>query len=269
MYVTVVDQAGAPVRTLTPSDIVVREDNVAREILRIVPAEDPMQIAVLVDTSATARDDIAYIREALPAFAAALTEGDAGAKNQIALVAFGERPTILTDYTSNRATLQKGIDRIWSANMSGAYLVDAVLEVSQGFKKRDARRPVMVIIAAEGTESSYRYSDQVLTPLRNTGAAFHVLMLGTPASIRTDEDRSRATVLDEGPRTSGGSHEQVLTPLGLKTRLTQLADVLTHQYRVTYSRPQTLIPPERITVSAKNADLTARGTVINDTTSRP
>ena len=269
MYVTVVDQAGAPVQSLTPSDVIVREDNVSREVLRVVPAEDPMQIAILVDTSATARDDIAYIREALPPFVAALTSGDAGAKNQIALVGIGERPTILTDYTSNRATLQKGIDRVWSTTGSGAYLVDAVFETSQGFTKRDAKRPVIVAIVAEGQESSYKFYDQVLTPLRNTGAAFHVLMLGTPATERTDEDRSRATVLDEGTRTTGGSREQVLTPLGLKTRLAQLADVLMHQYRVTYARPQTLIPPEHITVSAKKAELTARGTVINDPQTRP
>ena len=34
-----------------------------------------MQIAILVDTSATARDDIAYMREALPSFVEALTDG--------------------------------------------------------------------------------------------------------------------------------------------------------------------------------------------------
>jgi VWFA-related protein len=264
MYVSVVDRAGAPVPNMTPADVIVREDNLAREVLRVVPATDPMQIAILVDTSGTARDDIAYMRDALPSFIGTLTSGETGAKNQVALVGLGERPTILTDYTNDRATLQKGIDRVWSTTNSGAYLVDAVLEISQGFKKRDAKRPVIVAVVAEGQEASYRSYDQALTALRNSGAAFHVLMLGTPAAPRTTEDRSRDTVLDEGTRTTGGRREQVLSPLGLKTRLTQLADVLTHEYRVTYSRPQTLIPPERIKVSAKNPELTASGTVIND-----
>ena len=269
MYVSVVDQTGAPVQNLTPSDVIVREDNVSREVLRVTPAQDPMQIAILVDTSTTARDDIPYIREALPSFIATLTSGDAGGKNQVALVGIGDRPTILTDYTNDRPTLQKGIDRVWSTRAAGAYLVDAILEVSQGFKKRDAKRPVIVAIVAEGPESSFRNYDQALTPLRTAGAAFHAVMLGTPFIGITDEDRSRARVLDDGPRGTGGNREQLMTPLGLKTRLTQLADVLTHQYRVTYARPQTLIPPERITVSAKNAQQTARGTVISDSQTRP
>src|ERR1700686_3748723 len=41
MYVSVVDQAGAPVLDLGPSDFIVREDNVAREVLKVVPADEP------------------------------------------------------------------------------------------------------------------------------------------------------------------------------------------------------------------------------------
>ena len=39
----------------------------------------------------------------------------------------------------------------------------------------------------------------------------------------------------------------------------QLAEELTHQYKVTYARPQTLIPPDRVTVSAAKPGLTIRG----------
>src|SRR5213592_3770342 len=115
MYVSVVNEAGAPVPDLGPSDFVVREDNVAREVLRVAPADEPMQVALLVDTSQTARDDIPYMRTALPPFVTALTNpNDAGRKNEVALIAFGERPTIFTDYTTSFAALQKGINRVWS-----------------------------------------------------------------------------------------------------------------------------------------------------------
>jgi hypothetical protein len=36
--------------------------------------------------------------------------------------------------------------------------------------------------------------------------------------------------------------------------------VLTHTYKVTYARRDSLIPPERVTVTARRADLTALGT---------
>jgi hypothetical protein len=46
--------------------------------------------------------------------------------------------------------------------------------------------------------------------------------------------------------------------------LKQIANELTHQYRVTFARPQSLIPPQRTTVSATKPGLTARGTLVKD-----
>src|SRR5258708_3831624 len=146
MYVSVVNEAGAPVPDLGTADFVVREDNVAREVLRVEPAVDPMQVAVLVDNSAASRDNISHMRQALPSFVAALTDGPAGQRNEVTIIAIGERPTVLTDYTTNRAALQKGIDRIWALQDSGAYLLDGIIEVCQGFKKREAGRPVIVAL---------------------------------------------------------------------------------------------------------------------------
>jgi len=54
MFVSVVDQAGAPVPNLGPSDFLVREDDLSREVLRVAPATDPMQVAILVDNSTAA-----------------------------------------------------------------------------------------------------------------------------------------------------------------------------------------------------------------------
>jgi hypothetical protein len=270
LYVSVVNEAGAPVPDLGPSDFLVREDNVAREVLRVAPADEPMQIAVLVDTSQTARDNVSYMRMALPPFVTALTNpNEAGAKNDVALIAFGERPTIVTDYTSRVSELQKGISRIWSQQEAGAYLLDALIEVCQGIKKREARRPVIVAIAIEGPELSYRQYDQVLGPLRDSGAPFYALMIGTPTGDISDEGRSRSIVLDRGPAETGGRRDQLLTGMALNDRLKQLATQLTHQYRVTYARPQTLIPPERVTVSTPRPGLTARGTPAKERQEKP
>jgi len=260
MFVSVVDDAGAPVLNLGPSDFVVREDNVAREVLKVEPADEPMQIAVLVDTSQQARNDISHVRTALPGFVTALTNpNEAGRKNDVAIIAFGERPQIFTDFTSNVAELQKGVNRIWSQQGSGAYFLDAVVETSQGFKKREAKRPVIVAIVAEGRELSYRYHEQVLGPLKDSGAMFYVLMVGTPVNDLTDEGRSRAIVTDQGTATTGGRRDQLLTPMALTDRLKGLASELTHMYRVTYAHPQTLIPPEKVTVATTRSGATAHG----------
>jgi hypothetical protein len=202
------------------------------------------------------------MRTALPPFLAALTDGPL--KSEVAIIAFGERPTTFSDYTTNRATLQKGVDRIWSQQGSGAYLLDAVAEISVGFKKKESRRPVIVAVAAEGREFSYRQYDQVLEALAGGGAAFYAVMLGTPSSSVSQEAISRNIVLDRGPASSGGRRDQLLSAMALGERLKQLADQLTHMYKVTYARPQSLIPPEKVTVAANGAGRTARGTLIKD-----
>ena len=267
LYVTALTDGGAPAADLGPSDFLVREDNIAREVLKVEPAVEPMQIAVLVDTSQGARDDISQIRTALPAFVKALTTGEV--KNEVAIVAIGERPTVYTNYTFQQKELQKGIDRIWSIQGSGAYLLDGIIEVCQGFKKRDARRPVIVAILSEGPELSTAQHDQVIEPLRAGHVAFHAITMGRPSTSFSDETRNRNLVLDQGPRLSGGRREELLTSMALGGKLTQLADELTHQYKVTYAHPQSLIPPERVTVSAAKHGISARGTLIKEDKARP
>lgn len=262
LYVTIVTDAGAPVPDLGPADFIVREDNIAREVLRVEPATEPMQIALLVDTSHAARDNIAHMRTALPAFVSALTAGTV--RNEVALIAFGERPTILTEYTNDRAALQKGINRIWAQEGSGAYLLDAVFETCQGIKKRESRRPVIVAIAVEGDEYSFHQYDQVLETLGASGAPFYPIMLGQPSSSTSDESRSRQIVLGRGPASSGGRLDQLLSSMALADTLKRLANQLTHQYKVTYARPQSLIPPEKVTVAAAAPGRTARRTLVKD-----
>jgi hypothetical protein len=267
MYVSALTDAGAPIPDLGPSDFVVREDKMAREVLKVEPAVDSMQIAILVDTSQGARNDISHMRSALPPFIKALTTGEV--KNEVAIIAIGERPTVFTNYTYNQVELKKGVDRIWSTQGSGAYLLDGIIETCQGFKKRGAQRPVIVAILSEGPELSNRQHDQVLEPLHATGAAFHAITMGRPSTSLSDETRNRNLVLDEGPRETGGRREELLTSMALADKLTQLADELTHQYKVTYARPQSLIPPEKVTVSAAKPGVIARGTLIKEEKGRP
>ena len=165
--------------------------------------------------------------------------------------------------------MTKAVDRLWEETLnSGYYLLNGIIEVSQGFKKRESARPVIVAITGEGAELSNRQPDQVLAPLRDSGAAMHVISIGVPAAGVSDEVRYRNTVVDEGTRVSGGMHTQLLAGSALPARLQQLANVLTHSYRVTYAHPDSLIPPQRITVAARRADLTAFGSPDRDQQAR-
>lgn len=257
LFASILDSKGAPVLEISPSDVIVREDKIQREVLRVSPADEPMQVALLVDNSQAAEPRIRDYREALPALISGiLGDPHARAKHQISIVTMAERPTINTDYTSDEALLRKGAGRIFSMAGSGTYLLDAILEVSQGIAKRGAVRPVIVVVTTEGPDLSYRQYQQVLEKLKVGGAQLHVVTLGTPV-VHGDD---RNIVVAQGPRDSGGSYDNLLTSMALKTRLEQLAAELTSQFSVTYSRPQSLIPPERVTVTAAKPGLTVRGT---------
>ena len=270
LYVSMTDQSGAPVPNLGPTDFIVREDNVAREVLRVVPATDPMQIAILVDNSTAAAPQVPHIRRALPAFVEMMTRPTAsGQRNEVALITLGSRPTILADYSIDPGPPTKAIDRVWEETLnSGYYLLNGIIEVTQGFKKREAARPVIVAIVTEGAELSGRHPDQVLTPLADSGAAFHVITLGPPAVGVSDEVRFRNTVVDQGPRVSGGTRSQLLTGSALPAKLQQLGNVLSQTYKVTYGHPDSLIPPKRVTVTARRAEVTAHGTPIKEPQAR-
>jgi hypothetical protein len=265
MYVSVVNEQGAPVSDLGPSDFIVREDRVEREVLRAGPATDPIHVAVLVDNSAAARDGISDLRKALHDFInVMMMQPDLTGKNEMALTTLADRPTIVTDYTTNAAELHKGVDRIFSQPGSGTLLLEGIIEICKGIKARETKRPVIVAVTTEGLEFSERYHDLVLEPLKSSGASFHALVVGPMSRGTSDAERERGIVLDEGTSLTGGRRENVLTSMSLPAKLKELATELTHQYLVTYAHPESLIPPERITVASKRPGLTARGVVVKE-----
>lgn len=253
IYASVVDNRGRPVTGLTAADFTVREDGVAREVLAAREADAPLQIALLVDDSQAAMDATVYLREGLAAFLERLH-----GRAEIALITTGERPTVLAPYTKDTSLLQERIKRIFPRSGSGAYLLDAVFDASRGLAKREGERRAIVAVTFEGTEYSNRQHAQVLQELTRSGATLHVLAVGTPSGSLNDEMRNRNILIGEGTERTGGRRDQVLALAGLPERLKALADELLHQYVITYSRPDTLIPPEKVEVSTTRPNLTVR-----------
>ena len=253
VYVSVLGAKDAPVTGLTAADFVIREDGVAREVLKAEPATDSMQIVLLVDDSQAATDAVQPTREGLTAFIDKL-QGRA----EIGIVTIGDRATTLVPPTTDSSALKKGVNRIFARSGAGAYLLDAIMDVSRGFEQRQATRPVIVALTMEGIEFSNLQHDTVLTQLAASGASLHVLAVGTPSASMADEMRNRNMVLAEGTARTGGRRDQVLTPSGIAEALPRVAGELLNQYKVTYSRPETLIPPEKIQATVSRPGVTVR-----------
>jgi VWFA-related protein len=254
ILVSVVDSRGAPVEDLTETDLVIREDGVAREVLRVRQAEDPIQLALIIDNSQAASDSVLRLREGLAAFLERLH-----GRADITLITIGERPTTLAPFTRDTELLQKRTGAIFGRPGAGAYLLDGIVEASRSLARRqEARRAIVVLTFEHAVEYSNLQREQVLAELEKSGAALHVIAVGRPSDSLRDEMRNRNMVIAEGTERTGGRRDLVLADSGIPDRLRQAADELVHQYAVTYGAPDRLIPPERVEVSTTRPNLTAR-----------
>ena len=261
VWVSVLDEDGAPVDGLGSGDFVVEEDGEAREVLRVGPASTAMQVAVLVDISSAAQSVIPDIRGGLASLVTKLHQD-----HEIALVAFGQRPQILVESTRQLERLENGIGRIFAFPSSAAYLLDALVETARGFERRESSRPVIVVVATDGIDYSNRDARQTLDALDEAGVATHVLLLRDNANLGLRNDpaladtlRERDMALSQGPDRTGGRRRDLLMGRAFTSALRELAVMLSSQYEVVYSRPARLIPPDEITVRMRQDELTAYG----------
>jgi VWFA-related protein len=254
VFVSAVDARGNPVDGLGPADFTITEDGRQREVLRVTPALEPIDIALLIDNSAAANRTISPTREAIRAFVAQMAVG-----NQIAIIGLADRPTILVDFTSSPERLEQGVGRLFAMSGSGMTLLDAIVETSNGLRKRDAPRAVIVPIITTGAEFTNRYARDVTAALTASGAALHAIVVGN-LPMGSTEERERAMAISQGTRDTGGQHVTLLAESAIEQTLQRLARELASQYKVVYGRPESLIPPEKIVVESPRAGVTMRGT---------
>jgi len=255
-YVTVVDSATErPVTDVTAGQIIIREDGNRREVLSVSPATSDMTVAVIIDNSQAASPTITDLRKALATFLDTIQ-----GLGPVGLFSVADRPTILREYTTSQKELQDAAGRVFHVPSSGATLLDTIADVAKGIGRRTSDRAAIVVVTGENTDfSTLQYRD-VLETLRDSGAMLYVTVLVNPnGSMSTDEARNRATVLDRGPRESGGTRTDVLTSMSFEARLKALGQMLTSQYRVTYAQPQSLIPPEKFEALSAKPGLEVRG----------
>src|SRR5437868_2774241 len=107
----VTDSAGHPLSGLRPDNFRITEDGQPQTISNFGTTETPFEIALLLDTSGSTRDDVALIRAAANSFIEALRPGD-----RVGIVAFNTAQTVsdpiatvdvLTPLTSDRESLRQ------------------------------------------------------------------------------------------------------------------------------------------------------------------
>ena len=294
IVVSAVDSDGIPITDLTPSDIIITEDGIRREVLGVRRDTEPKQIALLVDTSQAAGPAIQDFKKAAGAFVESMSEG-----HDISIISFGGTPRILTGATVSPAQLRDGVGKIFSYSNTASYLLDAVSESVQGFQRRSAPRPIIVVLTTRGVDYSNADDLSTLDRLKDAGVAMHAIVfaqspvggigLGEGFSERSNRGLGQASsqpdlaptrpptadlhphqsrpleldrFLQQGPTQTGGRRRDLQTFTSAERAVNDLTAQLQSQYLVVYSRPAMLIPPEHIQVAAGRDGLDVRGTPV-------
>lgn len=198
----VTDASGRPLSGLKPENFRVIEDGQVQTIANFGTAETPFEIALLLDTSGSTREDVALIRSAANSFIQALRPGD-----RVGVVAFNTAQTVaepvatvevLTPLTSDRDALRSAIENLGSSNGTPYY--DALERVADSIfreqPKDDIRGRRAVVALTDGVDSASN-SDFANAKMRlsRAGIACYFIQVNTEDFV---EDRLMKDCQDDG-----------------------------------------------------------------------
>ena len=114
-----------------------------------------MQVVLIVDDSQASNDALQPLREGLTAFSTRST----ARRNR--LVTSGDRSHLATPARRQCAVSKPASTESFRGRASGRTCSTRLVEVSQGLQKREAKRPVIVVLTLEGETE---FSNRVSTP---------------------------------------------------------------------------------------------------------
>ena len=198
----VTDATGRPLSGLKPENFRLIEDGQPQTISNFGTTQTPFEIALLLDTSGSTRDDVALIRSAANSFIEALRPGD-----RVGIVSFNTAQTannttatveVLSTLTGDRGELRKSIENLGSS--SGTPYYDALESVVQSIFRdppgEDVRGRRAVVALTDGVDSASK-SDfgTAKLLLSRAGVACYFVQINTEDFV---EDRLMKDCQDDG-----------------------------------------------------------------------
>jgi len=198
----VTDRNGHPLTDLRAENFVVLEDGKAERLTNFATTETPFEIALLLDTSGSTREELGLIRDAANAFINALRPGD-----RVALVAFNNAPgngapkamvELLAPVTDDRKVLRRAIENLGTSN--GTPFYDALGRIADQIF-RDPPRPEIrgrraVVALTDGVDSTSDAGyEEARAKLLHAGVASYFIQVSTEDYV---EDRLLKDCQDDG-----------------------------------------------------------------------
>jgi hypothetical protein len=229
LSVAVTSAKGVPVTSLAVEELAVVENGVTREITRVERDARPLDVAILVDTSAAAGssyrlvlvDSVLHLIDKLPA------------GSRFTLWATGDRPTKLVDVGSDRVAAQKALQRMSPAG--GSTVLDAIVEAAKDLKKNEGERRAMVVVSAAGVEFSGRDRYQVVDAVAKDLDIFSAVLFEEGTSEAPEVLLSYEFVFGELAKRTGGLFERPLTAMAVEGVMQAIGVDLQSHMRISYA----------------------------------
>jgi Ca-activated chloride channel family protein len=182
----ITDRAGRPLLNLTQSNFTVFEDGKPQQIADFGATSAPFEVALLLDTSGSARSELQLIKRAAQNFINSLRPGD-----RVSIVAFRTdtkdgrsmaASEVLTNLTDDRTALAVAIERINTSNGTPYY--DSLLKVAETVFREPARpefrgRRAMVALTDGVDSTSISDFDEAKELLSKSGVICYFIQVNT------------------------------------------------------------------------------------------
>jgi Ca-activated chloride channel family protein len=148
--VVVTDRQGRYISSLNAEDFTLYQDGVKQTISFFGAEEEPLNVALLLDSSRSALDAMEQIQDAAQDFIRLLQPAD-----RAMVVSFDNNVSVLCPLTSDRKRLQNAVDQVDIGERIGTVMRDAVIEVvEQHFAKVKGRKAVILLTDGKDFGSS-------------------------------------------------------------------------------------------------------------------
>lgn len=233
LTVTATDTSGKYVTDLSQDDFEVFEDGAKQQISFFSKNQQPISLALLLDTSASMEERMGIAQEAAVGFARQLHQRD-----QAEVIDFDSQVRILSPFTNDAAALEKAI-RSTTANGSTS-LYNAIYISLKDLKKAraaspdDIRRQAIVLLSDGDDTSSLVEFDEVLDLAKRNETAIYAIGL-RQGEIARREFKEAEFVLRQLSQETGGHVYFPTDARDLPKIYQQIWEELSSQYTIAYS----------------------------------
>lgn len=205
MLASVKDGNGQLISSLNKNDFTITDNGVKQDIAVFErQTEQPLSVALMVDTSASTGIEIRYELESVRKFLRALVvEGNP--RDALALYSFNWQVTLHRAYTRSFDRLDQALRQLRSEG--GTSLYDAIFLGSREIEYREGRH-VMVIVTDGGDTTSYKDFHQALEAAQRSDVVMYpvvVIPIANDAGRNTGGENALATL-------AAGTGGRVFTP---------------------------------------------------------